>query len=177
MAGRGVTDFAPASLLSERTGANLSREALARAVSRYEPNLSAAHIGLYELGLRVPQLSTLAALAEALGVEVRSLLVPVEAEDLARLRVEASILQRDLARTLGLPQARWSRIERGLLAPEPALLRELAELLGRPFAVVARSALRTRRCAVTAPSRRRRRRTRAAREMTMQGRRLATYAP
>ena len=122
-------------------------------------------------------MSTLVALARALGVEVRSLLVPVETEDLARLRVEAGIRQRDLARSLGLPQARWSRIERGLLAPEPALLRELAEILGRPLDVVARSALHTRRRALAAASRPKRCGTRAAREMTMPGRRLAAYAP
>ncbi|EGX61937.1 hypothetical protein SZN_01210 [Streptomyces zinciresistens K42] len=177
VAGRGVTDFAPAALLSERTGVNLSREELARSASQYEPCLSAAHVSLYEVGARVPQLSTLVALARALGVEIRSLLVPVETEDLARLRVEGGVRQRDLARSLGLPQARWSRIERGVLIPEPALLRELAELLGRPFDVVARSALHTRRRALRAPARPKRCGTRAAREMTMPGRRLAAYAP
>ncbi|MFJ6438181.1 helix-turn-helix domain-containing protein [Streptomyces sp. NPDC091416] len=177
MAGRGVADFAPASLLSERTGVDLSREELARSASRYEPCLSAAHVGLYELGLRVPQLSTLAALARALGVEVRALLVPVEIEDLARLRVEAGVRQRDLARSLGLAQARWSRIERGLLAPEPDFLRTVAETLGRPVEVVARSALHTRRPASAALARHKRRGPRAGREMTMPGRRLAAYAP
>jgi transcriptional regulator with XRE-family HTH domain len=177
VAGRGVTDFAPGSLLSERTGVNLSREELARSASRYEPCLSAAHVSLYELGARVPQLSTLVALAWALGVEIRSLLVPVETEDLARLRVEAGIRQRDLARSLGLPQARWSRIERGLLTLEPALLLELAEIFGRPLDVVARSALHTRRRALAASSRPKRCGTRAARQMTMPGRRLAAYAP
>ncbi|MFE9137897.1 helix-turn-helix transcriptional regulator [Streptomyces sp. NPDC007355] len=172
-----MTDFAPAALLSERTGVELSREELARSASRYEPCLSAAHVSLYEVGARVPQLSTLVALARALGVEVRSLLIPVETEDLARLRVEAGIRQRDLARSLGVPQARWSRIERGLLTPEPALLRELAEILGRPFDVVARSALHTRRRAVAASARPKRRRTRTRRETAMPGRRLAAYAP
>lgn len=172
MAGRGVTDFAPASLLSERTRAELSRESLARAASRHEPCLSAAHISLYELGRRTPQLSTLAALARALGVEVRMLLVPVDTADLARLRVEAGLRQDDLARLLGLPQARWSRTERGLAAAEAQVLRQAAEALRKPYEVVARSAVHTRRTALSAPPERVPRR-----EMTTPVRRLTTYAP
>jgi transcriptional regulator with XRE-family HTH domain len=172
VAGRGVTDFAPVSLLSERTAALLSREDLAQAASRYEPCLSAAHVGLYELGRRTPQLSTLTALARALGIEVRALLVPVDTADLARLRVEAGIRQRDLARTLGLPQARWSRTERGLAAAEAPVLARAADALRRPYDVVVRSAIHTRRAALSVPSLRVR-----PREMTMSGRRLTTYAP
>ncbi|MEU2354484.1 helix-turn-helix domain-containing protein [Streptomyces misionensis] len=91
------------------------------------------------------------------------------------MRVEAGIRRRDLARSLSLAQARWSRIERGLLMPEPALLRELAELLGRPFDVVVRSAAYTRRRALMASPVRRG--TRVVEEMTTPGRRLAAYAP
>ncbi|MER5988658.1 helix-turn-helix domain-containing protein [Streptomyces sp. NPDC001787] len=172
MAGRGVTDFAPVSLLSERTAAQLSREGLAQAASRDEPSLSAAHISLYELGRRTPQLSTLTALARALRVEVRALLVPVDAADLARLRVEAGIRQRDLARMLGLPQARWSRTERGLAAAEAPVLARAADALHRPYEVVARSAVHTRRTALSAPAPRMRQR-----EMTMPRPLLTTYAP
>ncbi|MFJ8752237.1 helix-turn-helix domain-containing protein [Streptomyces sp. NPDC102441] len=172
MAGRGVTDFAPVLLWGERTAARLSREGLAQAASRDEPCLSAAHVSLYELGKRIPQLSTLTALARALGIEVRALLVPVDTADLARLRVEAGIRQRDLARMLGLPQARWSRTERGLAAAEALVLVRAADVLRRPYEVVARSAVHTRRTALSAPAHRAR-----PREMTMQETTLATYAP
>ncbi|WP_159399809.1 helix-turn-helix domain-containing protein [Streptomyces alboflavus] len=143
-----MADFVPALLASERTVAQLSREELARAASRYEPCLSAAHVGLYELGRRAPQLSTLTALARGLGVEVRALLVPVDTADLARLRVEAGIRQRDLARMLGLTQARWSRTERGLAAAEAPVLVRAAGALGRSYDVVAHSAAHTRRTAL-----------------------------
>lgn len=77
VASRGVTDFAPVSLLSERTGVNQSREELARTACRHEPCLSAAHVSLYQLAVYLPQLCALASLAQALGVEIRSLLVPL----------------------------------------------------------------------------------------------------
>ncbi|MFZ3491874.1 helix-turn-helix domain-containing protein [Streptomyces sp. 5.8] len=77
----------------------------------------------------------------------------MDTADLARLRVEAGLSQGELARFLGVPQARWSRTERGLAAAEGRLLHQAAVALRRPYEVVVRSAVHTRHAALPAPSR------------------------
>jgi transcriptional regulator with XRE-family HTH domain len=112
VAGRGITDFDPAALVCLRTSARLSQPGLAALARAHGARIGPTHLCLYEQGRRRPQLSTVRALAAALGVEVSALLKAAGSEDVVRLRLAAGLTQREVAAHLGIAASRWSRVER-----------------------------------------------------------------
>ncbi|NUK16940.1 helix-turn-helix transcriptional regulator [Streptomyces lunaelactis] len=139
MAGRGITDFDPAALVRLRTRARLSQPGLAALARAHGARIGPTHLCLYEQGRRRPQLSTVRALAVALGVEVSALLRASESEDVARLRLAAGLTQRDVAALLGIAASRWSRVERGRVRLEEGLLPTAARVLGTPVSRLRRA--------------------------------------
>ncbi|MCG7522865.1 helix-turn-helix domain-containing protein [Streptomyces sp. OfavH-34-F] len=130
MTSRGVAAFSGAALRRLRTAARLSQDELAAKTRPYGAKVAGPHVSQYEQGRRKPQLTTLRALAAALGVSLETLLVRgASSADVARLRLLAGWSQQALASRLGIAQARWSRIERGLSSLEESKLRPAAELL------------------------------------------------
>jgi transcriptional regulator with XRE-family HTH domain len=130
VAGRGITDFDPAALVCLRTSARLSQPALAALARAYGARIGPTHICLYEQGRRRPQLSTVRALAAALGIEVSALLKAEASEDVVRLRLAAGLTQREVAVLLGIAASRWSRVERGRSRLEDGLIPKAAHVLG-----------------------------------------------
>ncbi|MFJ9574652.1 helix-turn-helix domain-containing protein [Streptomyces bacillaris] len=130
MASRGVAAFSGAALRRLRTAARLSQDELAAKTRSYGAKVAGPHVSQYEQGRRKPQLTTLRALAAALDVPLQTLLIRgAPSADVARLRLLAGWSQQALAHRLGIAQARWSRIERGLSSLDESELRLAAELL------------------------------------------------
>ncbi|MGY3677329.1 helix-turn-helix domain-containing protein [Streptomyces sp. TE33382] len=129
MASRGVAAFSAAALRRLRTKASLSQDELAAMARVRGARVAGTHICLYEQGRRKPQLPTAQALADSLRVPLESLLSTGRSDDVQRLRLLAGWSQRALARRLGVAQARWSRIERGLASLDESKFRLAAELL------------------------------------------------
>ncbi|WP_030230550.1 helix-turn-helix domain-containing protein [Streptomyces sp. NRRL S-350] len=129
MASRGVPAFSAAALRRLRTKASLSQDELAAMARARGARVAGTHICLYEQARRKPQLPTAQALADSLRVPLESLLSTGRSDDMQRLRLLAGWSQRALARRLGIAQARWSRIERGLAALDESKFRLAAELL------------------------------------------------
>ncbi|MGA5442466.1 helix-turn-helix transcriptional regulator [Streptomyces griseoincarnatus] len=129
MASRGIVDFDSAALVRLRTRADLSQSGLAALVRAHGARVGPTHVCLYEQGRRRPQLSTVRALAAALGVEVTALFRAAESEDVVRLRLAAGLTQREVAVLLGIPPSRWSRVERGHARLEDGLLCPAARAL------------------------------------------------
>ncbi|WP_371749297.1 helix-turn-helix transcriptional regulator [Streptomyces sp. NBC_00280] len=139
MAGRGITDFDPAALVCLRTSARLSQPGLAALARAHGVRIGPTHLCLYEQGRRRPQLSTVRALAAALGVEVSALLKAAGSEDVVRLRLAAGLTQREVAVLLGIAASRWSRVERGRARLEEGLLPKAARVLGTPVSRLRRA--------------------------------------
>ncbi|MEU6405355.1 helix-turn-helix domain-containing protein [Streptomyces sp. NPDC046985] len=130
MASRGVAAFSGAALRRLRTAAFLSQDELAAKARANGARVAGPHICQYEQGRRKPQLTTVCALAAALGVPLEALLRRGAAPaDVARLRLLAGWSQQALASRLGIAQARWSRIERGLSSLDESKFRAAADLL------------------------------------------------
>lgn len=130
MAGRGIVDFDSAALVRLRTSAGLSQADLAARARAHGARIGPTHVCLYEQGRRRPQLSTVRALAAALGVEVSGLFRAAGSQDVVRLRLAAGLTQREVAVRLGMAASRWSRVERGRVRLEEGLLRQAARALG-----------------------------------------------
>ncbi|MER6117949.1 helix-turn-helix domain-containing protein [Streptomyces sp. NPDC001743] len=129
MANRGVSAFSAAALRRLRTTASLSQDDLAAMARTRGARVAGTHICLYEQGRRKPQLLTAQALADSLRVPLDALLSTSRPDDVQRLRLLAGWSQRALAHRLGIAQARWSRIERGLSSLDESKFRLAAELL------------------------------------------------
>lgn len=112
-------------LREARLALGVSQRELARRAGISEPSVS-----MFERGLTQPEPPTLAALAKALGVTLADLLVPVNGQPgLLRRRVEAGMLQRELADQLGIPPSTYAAIERGESELPDALLVRLDTIL------------------------------------------------
>lgn len=130
MASRGVATFSGAALRRLRTAALLSQDELAAKARANGARVAGSHICQYEQGRRKPQLTTVRALAAALGVPLKALLLRGAAPaDVARLRLLAGWSQQALASRLGIAQARWSRIERGFSSLDESKFPPAADLL------------------------------------------------
>ncbi|MCX5215690.1 helix-turn-helix domain-containing protein [Kitasatospora sp. NBC_00240] len=129
MGSREATGFSAAALRTLRAEASLSQGDLALRARRSGSKLAAHHICLYEKGRRTPRLTTLKALAAGLGVPLSALVASCSQDDLKTLRTLAGLSQRRLAALLGIAQARWSRIERGLSSLDESKLHQAAGLL------------------------------------------------
>jgi len=118
----GSRGFSPAALRRHR-----SQKAYSLSELSTLSGVSAATIGAWETGRSRPSPRTLAAVAEALGVQVADL-VPVKEADvlMADLRFQAGLNQQQLAKLTGLSTAILFTIESGHRAPDDDELRALA---------------------------------------------------
>lgn len=106
---RGGQWFDPECLRAARMAAGLSQRELGR-----RSGVPAPSICLFEQGRSRPEPSTLFALARALRIAPATLLTPTEGPpSLARRRIEAGLLQREVAYDLGIPPSTYSAVERG----------------------------------------------------------------
>ncbi|MFZ3492194.1 helix-turn-helix domain-containing protein [Streptomyces sp. 5.8] len=139
MGSRGVAGFSAAALRRLRTAARLSQDELATRARSHGASVAGPHICLYEQGKRKPQLTTVLALAAVLCVPLSALIPDSAPVDLARLRMLAGMSQGDVARRLGVAQARWSRIERGKSSLDDSMLPPAARLLKIPVGQLRRA--------------------------------------
>jgi transcriptional regulator with XRE-family HTH domain len=128
---------------ARRQELRLNRAGLAAAVG-----VSPGTIVSWELGYRVPGSKQLACLAEALSVDVASLVAALPRKRaatalgeliLARQR-ELGLLSTDLARLIGTTEATVSRWVHGVSRPAPENLRRLATALKTPYTSVIEAA-------------------------------------
>jgi len=123
---RAGTGFDGARLRTLRHRANLSQRALAACIGADE-----TVIANYENGRAAPRVDRLGQLALALGVSPVDLLpTDYEVESLERLRVQAGLLQAEVAERAGMTRTKYAAIERGQTATiSPADAQTLAEIL------------------------------------------------
>ena len=108
-----------------RLALGVSQRELARRAGISEPSVS-----MFERGLTQPEPPTLAALAKALGVTPADLLLPLDGPpSLLRRRVEAGLIQREVADQLGIPPSTYAAIERGESELPDALRARLDRIL------------------------------------------------
>jgi transcriptional regulator with XRE-family HTH domain len=128
---------------ARRQELRLNRAELAAAVG-----VSPGTIVSWELGYRVPGSKQLACLADALSVDVASLVAALPRKRaatalgeliLARQR-ELGLLSTDLARLIGTTEATVSRWVHGVSRPAPENLRRLATALNTPYTSVIEAA-------------------------------------
>lgn len=113
MVGGGVAEgFDGSRLTAARRKAGLTQQKLADQLG--VPNTT---ISKWESGLQMPYAASVRAVADALGVEARTLFSPSErSETLAKLRVEAGLSQPETAKALSMVRSTYSAIERGEIA-------------------------------------------------------------
>lgn len=140
-------------LRQHRAASAMSQDELAQKARALGARVAGPHICLYEQDKRKPQLATVLALAASLRVPPGALLPSSMSADVERLRLLAGWSQRALAHRLGVAQARWSRIERGLSALDESKERLAAELL-KVSVEQLRRALDAQRVALPSPRRR-----------------------
>ena len=123
---RGGTGFDGARLRALRHRAKLSQRALAARIGADE-----TVIANYENGRAAPRVDRLGQLAFALGASPADLLpADYEVESLERLRVQAGMLQAEVAERAGMTRTKYAAIERGQTATiSPADARTLAAIL------------------------------------------------
>ncbi len=121
----GSRGFSPAALRRHRSQRNYSLAELSML-----SGVSAATIGAWETGRSRPSPRTLAAVADALGVQLGNL-VPVKETDVLMpdLRFQAGLNQQQLAKLTGMTTAITFAIENGHRAPDNDQLRALAVAL------------------------------------------------
>ena len=109
---RGGTGFDGARLRALRHRANLSQRALGARIGTDE-----TVIANYENGRAAPRVDRLGQLALALGASPADLLPgDHELDSLERLRVQAGMLQADVAERAGMTRTKYAAIERGQTA-------------------------------------------------------------
>ncbi len=121
----GSRGFSPAVLRRHRNQKSYSLADLATL-----SGVSAATIGAWETNRSRPSPRTLAAVAEALGVQVADL-VPVKENDvlMSDLRFQVGLTQHQLAKLTGITTAVLFAIESGHRAPDDEQLQGLADAL------------------------------------------------
>ena len=124
---RGGTGFDGARLRALRHRAGLSQRALGACIGADE-----MVIANYENGRAAPRVDRLGRLAQALGASPADLLpMDLEVESLERLRVQAGLLQADVAQQAKMTRTKYAAIERGQTATvSPADAERLAGILG-----------------------------------------------
>ena len=124
---QGATGFDGARLRAVRRAARLSQRDLAARI-----RADSAVIANYENGRAAPRVDRLRQLADALGVSPSEFLPDHSGvSSLERLRVQAGLLQADVARLAGMTRTKYAAIERGQTATiSPADGRTLAWVLG-----------------------------------------------
>jgi len=124
---RGGTGFDGARLRALRHRARLSQRALGVLIGADE-----TVIANYENGRATPRVDRLGTLALALGASPADLLpADLEIGSLERLRVQAGMLQAEVAERAGMTRTKYAAIERGQTATvSEADARTLAAILG-----------------------------------------------
>lgn len=123
---QGATGFDGARLRALRHRAKLSQRELAERIGA-----DVTIIANYENGRAAPRVDRLGQLALALGASPADLLPDdVRVESLERLRVQAGMLQADVAERAGMTRTKYAAIERGQIATISAAdARTLATIL------------------------------------------------
>jgi transcriptional regulator with XRE-family HTH domain len=125
---QGAPGFDPARLRAARAAAALTQGALAEAI-----NVSRSEVAFWEIGTRVPQVETVAALARALHIKPSDLLDHDAAggPTVQHLRAAAGLSQQRAAERAGLLRTTYSVLERGEKAnPSASDIAALARALG-----------------------------------------------
>jgi len=116
-----ASGFLPEALKRAREAAGMSRAELAEVVGG---NRMAVY--RWETGARTPQVSTVALLARAVGVDPSDLIAPPQT--LSQLRASRGLLQSEVAEQIGVARSRYSSIELGTGRATREQLLQLAEV-------------------------------------------------